>query len=68
MSLKGIMLADAMLSLMAGGDLPYKGNPYLAPPTDRRWKERKPKDGKPKTRAVYYYDDKGNLRRRKEKL
>ena len=68
MSLKGIMLADAMLSLMAGGDLPYKENPYLALPTDRRWKERKSKDGKPKTRAVYYYDDKGNLRRRKEKL
>jgi len=68
MSLKGIMLADAMLSLMAGGDLPYKESPYLAAPADRRWKEKRPKDGKPKTRAVYYYDEKGNLRRKKEKL
>lgn len=68
MSLKGMMMANAMLSLMAGGDLPYEESPYLALPTDRRRKEKRPKDGKPKTRAVYYYDEKGNLRRRKEKL
>lgn len=68
MSVKGIMLADAMLSLMAGGDMPYKENPYLMAASGRGWRKKKPKDGKPKTRAVYYYDDKGNLRRKKEKL
>lgn len=68
MSVKDMMMANAMLSSLAGGGMPYKENPYLALPTDRRWKEKRPKDGKPKTRAVYYYDDKGNLRRKKEKL
>lgn len=68
MSMKDMMMANAMLSLMAGGDLPYKENPYLMAASRRGWKEKKPRDGKPKSRAVYYYDEKGNLRRKKEKL
>lgn len=68
MSVKDIMLMNAMLYATADADLPYKDNPYLSVSPSRRWKEPKKKDGNPKTKVEYYIDEKGNLRRRKIKL
>lgn len=59
------MLSISMASGMAGSRYTPNFDPF---PKSNHWKEKKAKDGKPKTEVVYYYDEKGNLRRKKIKL